>query len=99
MKGGVTEQKDGCDLEDTQPLLSIQDDLTTKYTEDLKSERHPVKAVKEKKVILGFVVKRETTVWNLIAMSLNPAIVSSIVSFLNTMVPMLLQSEDYYGID
>ncbi len=90
MKESETERKEGCDLEDTQPLLSIKDDLTTKDTEDLKSERLLAKPVKEKKVILGFVVKRETTIWNLIAMSLTPALISSMVSFLNTMIPMLL---------
>ncbi len=45
------------------------------------------------------VVKKETTLWNLIGMALLPAIVACAIGFLNAMMPLILEDKDYYDID
>lgn len=50
------------------------------------------------KYLYGLAVKRDTTVWNLIAMPLLPFITLTVNFFAMAYMPMLLQSKDYYGI-
>ena len=85
--------------DDREPLLSAED-LDTRETDAIASEHTTVKSKeKEKKVILGMVVKKDTTIWNLIAMSAFPGLMAGNVSFLSALLPLILQSEDFYAID
>ena len=88
--------------DDREPLLSSKEDqdLDTRETDAIVSQHTTVKSKeKEKKVILGVVVKKDTTIWNLIAMAAFPGLIAGNVSFLNALLPLILQSEDFYAID
>ena len=90
--------------DDREPLLSSTDfDARDTYADTyaISSDHTTVKSKegKEKKVILGMVVKKDTTIWKIIAMAIFPGLLAAIVSFLNAMEPLVLQSEDFYGID
>ncbi len=62
---------------------------------DLKKKKNPYK--KENK-ILGVVAKRETTVKNLLAIFLAPAIAVTVGAYTNAQMPYLLQDERYFDV-
>lgn len=50
------------------------------------------------KYLCGLAVKKETTVWNLIAMPLIPFITCTINFYAMTFMPLLLANKDYFAI-
>ena len=53
---------------------------------------------KSSKVLLGMYVKKETTIWNLIAMPMLPFITCCVNFYSMTFLPLLLENKDYFGI-
>lgn len=52
----------------------------------------------EAKKILGVQVKRETTFWNMLAILVAPVISVIAGSYVNAVMPFLLQDEDYFNV-
>ena len=53
---------------------------------------------KSSKVLLGLYVKKETTIWNLIAMPMLPFITCCVNFYSMTFLPLLLENKDYFNI-
>ena len=53
---------------------------------------------KTSKVLLGMYVKKETTIWNLIAMPMLPFITCCVNFYSMTFLPLLLENKDYFAI-
>ena len=53
---------------------------------------------KTNKVLLGMYVKKETTIWNLIAMPMLPFITCCVNFYSMTFLPLLLENKDYFNI-
>ena len=53
---------------------------------------------KSSKVLLGLHVKKETTIWNLIAMPMLPFITCCVNFYAMTFLPLLLENKDYFNI-
>ena len=80
-------------------MLSIED-LDTRATETKMSDREDCKTQpKQKKIILGMFVKKDTTIWNLFAMATFPALLAATTSFISALAPLVLQHKDFFAID
>lgn len=99
MSQAILSDKKQSEQDDREPLLSIED-LDTRATETKMSDHEDRKTQpKQKKIILGMVVKQDTTIWNLIAMATFPALLAGITSFISALAPLVLQHKDYFAID
>ena len=90
---------------DLEPLISHSTQSTDFTYETIMTEspsihsRDDIKSVYPKKVLLGLSVKKETSYMNLLAMVMLPFIVSASCTFVNSSMPLILESEDYFAID
>ena len=55
------------------------------------------KIKKDVKTIMFIKVKKDTTVWNLMAIFITPIISTAASAYVNVMMPYLLQDKDYFG--
>ena len=105
----TAEQKAMQDLKggdpDLEPLISQSNQSTdftyeTVLTESPSAQsRDEIKSLQPKKVLLGLSVKKETSYMNLLAMVMLPFIVSASCTFVNSSMPLILESEDYFAIE
>lgn len=104
MSQTILSDKKESEQDDREPLLSLSiEDLDTRATETKMSDHedcsNKTQPEQKKKIILGMSVKRDTTIWNLIAMATWPALLACIVSFISALTPLILHNKDFFGID
>ena len=60
------------------------------------SEGDPSDPKKERKTIMGIKIKKDTTVWNLIALFMAPMVSVAAGAYVNAQMPYLLQDSSYF---
>lgn len=82
---------------DSEPLLRTID-LSKDVVVMGMSKTYVKEDSKKARTILGVKVKKETTVWNLMALFVAPLIATTAGSFMNAIMPYLLQDDQYFGV-
>lgn len=88
---------------DLEPLIAKSSESTDDTREIFWTEKLSVSSTpyqeSSKRFLFGLSVKKDTSYLNLLAMPLNPFVVSASCTFVSATMPLLLADGEYFGID